>query len=265
MPTGSVRSRSAAAPPRTAPGCRDGAARRTVEATGASSTIDARVHHVDALGEVAHHAEIVGDQQHRGAGGVGRARASARASGPARSRRAPCPARRPAPAPGRLTSAMAIIDALVQAAAELEWIGVEHAVGIDDRRPRPGPRARSARAASGPLAFRPRRRMTVVSWSSTVKTGFSAATGSWKIIAMRRPRSRSHPAGSSRRRSSPSKLIAPAIAHAADLESPMIKRGGQGLAAARFADQRDPLARRTTVSRDPVQDMRGRRRSPIER
>ena len=56
----------APAPPTAAPRCRDGRAARTPPRPARSRTTLPEVHHRDRVGEVAHHAQVVGDEQHRG-------------------------------------------------------------------------------------------------------------------------------------------------------------------------------------------------------
>ena len=78
--------------------------------------------------------------------------------------------------------------ALAHAARELVRIGVEPQPRVRDADAVAAwPRARSSAAARGNIA-RSRRRSTSTRCVATVKSGFSAVIGSWKIIAMRGPR-----------------------------------------------------------------------------
>ena len=79
-------------------------------------------------------------------------------------------------------------DALAHAAGELVRVGVEPARRRRGCRPRPAPsteRARAARAETRSCAVIASR-----IWSPMVSTGLSVIIGSWKTIAMRRPRTR---------------------------------------------------------------------------
>ena len=75
-------------------------------------------------------------------------------------------------------------------------------------------------------------------------TGFSVIIGSWKIIAIRLPRSCRISSGDSARRSRPSSRIAAVDDAARRIDEAHDRVAGHRLAGARFADEAQHLAAR---------------------
>ena len=154
------------------------------------STMLAGVHHRDAVCDLVHDAEVVGDEKHRQCSSSSRSARSRfedlrldrdvqRGSGLVGDEELR----------GRAASAMAIITRCFMPAGELVRVGVEARVGVGDAEP--GRRARGCRGA--PLA-RDRRCRAAGSPRPPERrprcTGFRLVIGSWKIIdiASRAPR-----------------------------------------------------------------------------
>ena len=144
--------------------------------------------------------------------------------------------------------------ALALAARQLVRIRVDASLRIGNAGARAAARSRgrAPRACPGPRAARAPRR----SGCPPCTAGSSAVIGSWKIIAMSRPRSAAHLAArSSRARPRPrtgSRL------RTSPLEQPQHRQRGDRLARARFADEREFLAGATS---NDTRRRRGRRRS----
>ncbi len=149
--------------------------------------------------------------------------------------------------------------ALLHAAGELERIFVAGAARHRECRPRRAAPARAARSAAprrrGMALAAPRR-----SARPTVSTGLRLVAGSWKIIAMRRPRTSRIALSGSASRSSPSSRPRRATIRPGLGQQAHHRQRGHRLAAARFAraarrfrrapiSKRQPSTARTTASR----------------
>ena len=193
------------------------------------------VHDVDALAHPGDDAEVVRDQDQRGVLLARRARAAGRGSAPGSSRRAPSSARRRSAA-----------SACTRAPSRSSRAGASRPRTDADSRLKPRLRARDAdaveqlgrRRSSASLRSMPK----CVSSASRicrpiVSTGFSDVIGSWKIIAISRPRIRAQLAvararsGRGRRR-----CARPVSTRPFAREQPEDRERGDALAAAGLAD-----------------------------
>ena len=134
-------------------------------------------------------------------------------------------------------------DALPHAARELVRVVVQALGGVRDAAPARATRGRAGAAcrARGLRGARAARRPC---WRPTVNVGFRLVSGSWKIIAISRPRrSRSRPRGAARADRRSRKTDAAAEDLAVRRQQAQQGRGECRLAAARLADDADDLAR----------------------
>ena len=209
----------------------------------------AGVHHVHALAHAGDDAEIVRDQDQRGVLVARRARAAGRGSAPGSSRRARSSARRRSGAsartraPSRSSRAGASrrrTDADSRVRRDLGARDADLVEQLGGALVRVLPRQRRSASASASRICRP-----------IVSTGLSDVIGSWKIIAISRPRTvRSSPVRSCSR-SRPPKSALPLVDAPGARQDPEQRERGDALAAARLADDAERLARRD-VERDAV-------------
>ena len=184
-------------------GCR-GSLKMSSGATGLDDL--AGVHDVHAVGVARHHAEVVGDDDDRGAELLRQPRHDLE----------DLRLDRHVERRGRLVGEQELRvagqrhrdhHALAHAAGELVRVVVEAARPPRECRPSRAVRRRAPR----PLACRDSRCSSSASviWLPIVRTGFSEVIGSWKTIAMRLPRMWRISSSSTFRMSWPSKMISP--------------------------------------------------------
>ena len=151
------------------------------------ATLDrtAGVHHLHAVGDAGHDAEVVGDQHDGGAEVATDALRSPRGSAPAPSRRAPSWARRRSAPSGRWRSPSRSSRAGACRPRTRAGTGAHAAWAAGCRRCRAARRPGSL-ASSLEIDWCAWSISTI--WAPTRCTGFSADSGSWKIIAISPPR-----------------------------------------------------------------------------
>ena len=200
----------------------------------------AGVHHDDPVAELRDHAEVVRDEQDRRAVAVAQPSQQLEDLGlerdVERARRLVRDQQR------RLEQQRhRDHDALPHAARELVRVVVQALGGVGDadlleqlqRAPpqrRRGPASRCARCTS-------------IIWRPTVNVGFRLVSGSWKIIAISRPRSSRSSSGGRPSRSRSRKTTLPPVISPFGGSRRSRARGERRLAAARLADDADDLAR----------------------
>ena len=131
---------------------------------------------------------------------------------------------------------------LAHAARELERIGIGS--GARDRGcgPAPAPRSPLGVRVAARRPGRARSSTSSICWP-TLRIGFSAVRGLWKIIAISRPRTvAQRPARPVPSRSMPPNVMRPPVIRAVGVEQAHDGVGGDRLAGAAFADHADDLA-----------------------